>query len=71
MSDHSLASALVAGAAVPSALLVRSHLIDVMAVTERARCAMYPVARTSAGVLAEAAVQAREMQSDGWPWMAS
>ena len=32
---------------------------------------MHPVPRTCAGMHAEAAVQAREMQSDGWPWMAS
>ena len=32
---------------------------------------MHPVPRTCAGMHAEAAIQAREMQSDGWPWMAS
>ena len=42
-----------------------------MADTARGEHAMHPVSRTCAGVHAEAAVQAREMQSDGWPWMAS
>ena len=32
---------------------------------------MHPVPRIRAAKHAEAAVQAREMQSDGWPWMAS
>ena len=32
---------------------------------------MHAASRTGAGMHAKAAVQAREMQSDGWPWMAS
>ena len=32
---------------------------------------MHAAARTRAVMHAETAVQAREMQSDGWPWMAS
>ena len=39
-----------------------------MADTARGGRDMHAVPRTCAGMHAEAAVQAREMQSDGWPW---
>ena len=53
------------------ALLARGEQIEVMADTGREERAVHPVSRPRAGVRAEAAVQAREMRSDGWPWMAS
>ena len=57
--------------AVPRALLDRSQLIEVVADTGRGGRATHPAARTRASLHAEAAVQARERWSDGWPWMAS
>ena len=55
----------------PCALLARDQLFEVMADTARGGRTVHAAARTRAGMHAEAAVQAREMQSDGWPWMAS
>ena len=52
-------------------LLARKQLFEVVADTARGGLVMHPVPRTCAGMHAKAAVQAREMQSDGWPWMAS
>ena len=52
------------------ALFARNQLFEVMADTARGGRDVHPVPRTCADMHAEAAVQAREMQSDGWPWMA-
>ena len=48
-------------AAVQCALLARSQLFEVLAVTARGGRAVHPVPRTRAAMHAEAAVQAREM----------